>query len=108
MMNRVEPFLPAKTSAPIESSNGSRPETLEQFVGQGHLKALIKTAAQSARQRNAAFPHSLVTGSAGLGKTSIARLVAIQMNVAFIPTTAESLEDSASVKGLLSRLDDSG
>ena len=101
--------MPAPMPAsPPNAVNPSRPETINEFVGQGHLKALIQTAADSARHRNAPFPHSLITGAAGLGKTSLARLIAVQMNVGFVPITAEALEDSAAVKGLLSRLDDSG
>ena len=92
----------------VDSTPSSiRPESLDDFVGQSHLKALIRTAITSARQRNAAFPHGLITGAAGLGKTSLARLIAAEMGVSFVPTTAEALEDSSAVKGLLSRLDDS-
>src|SRR5882724_8065899 len=88
--------------------NGARPETIDEFVGQNHLKALIRTAVASARQRNAAVPHCLITGGAGLGKTSLARLIAVERGVSFVATTAEAFDDSAAVKGLLSRLDDTG
>lgn len=108
MVNRIESLIPSNTASQLEKASNSRPETIDEFIGQSHLKSLIRTAIASARQRNASFPHSLVTGSAGLGKTSIARLIAVEMDVRFVPTTAEALEDSSSVKGLISRLDDSG
>ena len=109
MINRLQTLMPAtKAEPPPSGANASRPETIQEFIGQRHLKALIHTAGNSARQRNAPFPHSLITGAAGLGKTSIARLIATEMAVGFVPVTAEALEDSAAVKGLLSRLDDSG
>ena len=99
--------LPANDSTAVPL-NASRPETIDEFIGQNHLKALIRTSVASARQRNAPVPHCLITGGAGLGKTSLARLIALERGVSFLATTAESFEDSASVKGLLSRLDDKG
>ena len=57
---------------------------------------------------NAAFPHALISGAAGLGKTSIAKIIAAEMGVGFVPVTAEGLEDSTAVRGLLSRLCDKG
>jgi holliday junction DNA helicase RuvB len=111
MLNRLKSSLQTERRAPEESAadlNSSRPETLNDFVGQGHLKQLIRTGVESSRKRNAAFPHCMVSGAAGLGKTSIAKLIAGEMGVRFIPVTADALEDTAQVKGLLSRLDDSG
>ncbi len=86
----------------------ARPESIDEFIGQNHLKALIRTSVASARQRNAPVPHCLITGGAGLGKTSLARLIALERGVSFVATTAEAFDDSAAVKGLLSRLDDKG
>lgn len=106
MVNRIESLVPAKASVSVNSV--SRPESIDEFIGQAHLKSLIRTAAASARQRNAPFPHCLVCGAAGLGKTSIARLIASEMDVRFIATTAEALADSSDAKGLISQLDDTG
>jgi len=89
-----------------ETLNGIRPDSLSEFVGQNHLKELIHTTAAASQKRGAAFPHTLLTGAAGLGKTSLARLIAVEMAVSFISTTAETLEDSSDVKGLLSKLND--
>jgi Holliday junction DNA helicase RuvB len=99
---------PAATDTAAVSLNATRPESIDEFVGQNHLKALIRTSVAAARQRNAPVPHCLITGGAGLGKTSLARLIALERGVSFVATTAEAFEDSASVKGLLSRLDDKG
>lgn len=93
---------------PKMAGNGHRPKTLEGFVGQGHLKAIIRTSVIAARKRNAPFPHALLSGQAGMGKTALAALIASEMGVHFIPTTADALSDSGAVKGLLSRLDDAG
>ena len=112
MVNRVASLVPSRVETK-ESGVGvipaqCRPDSLEEFIGQDHLKSLIRTGVKSARQRNAPFPHSLISGAAGLGKTSLAKLVAAEMGVGFVPTTAEALDDSAAVKGLLSRLDSAG
>lgn len=90
------------------SLTGSRPASIDEFVGQNHLKVLIKTAVVSSRQRNAPVPHCLITGAAGLGKTSLARLIAVERGVAFVATTADAFEDSNAVKALMSQLDDKG
>ena len=115
MINRIGNLMTETAPASVDSakvadaaSGAPRPERLDDFVGQNHLKRLIRTAADSSRKRNAPFPHALITGAAGLGKTSLARLIATEMGVGFIPVTAEALQDSAAVKGLLSRLDDTG
>lgn len=96
---------PDSTGLPL---NAARPDTIDEFIGQNHLKTLIRTSVASARQRNAPVPHCLITGGAGLGKTSLARLIAVERGVSFVATTAEAFDDSAAVKGLLSRLDDTG
>jgi Holliday junction DNA helicase RuvB len=114
MMNRIAgyaaPAQPDAAEFKVEppTSNPVRPQRLDGFIGQPQLKSLIRTAIVASRQRNAPFPHSLLTGAAGLGKTSLAQVIASEMGVGFVPTTAEALEDSAALKGLLSRLDGSG
>jgi Holliday junction DNA helicase RuvB len=96
------------TNSTTVSLNSTRPESIKEFIGQDHLKAMIRTAVGSSRHRNAPLPHCLITGAAGLGKTSLARLLAIERGVSFVATTAEAFEDSTAVKGLLSKLDDKG
>ncbi len=59
---------PAATDSASLPLNAARPETIDEFVGQNHLKALIRTSVASARQRNAPVPHCLITGGAGLGQ----------------------------------------
>ena len=118
MVNRIghvmTPLVPTPQSPdsavdkPLISLNENRPESLDDFVGQRHVKPLIRTAVLSAKARNAAFPHALISGAAGLGKTSIAKIIAAEMGVGFVPVTAECLEDSTAVRGLLSRLCDKG
>src|SRR5208283_2644950 len=91
-----------------DTLNNIRPQSISEFVGQDHLKSLITGSVTASKKRNAPFPHSLVTGAAGLGKTSLARLIAAAMEVVFVVVTAEALEDFDAVKGLLSQLDDTG
>lgn len=115
MLNRIPSSpLPRKQAASdgreilARHSNANRPAAMAEFVGQDHLKALIRTCVVSAKKRNAPFPHALLTGLAGMGKTTLAALIAAEMGVNFVPTTAEAFEDSAAVKGLIQKLDDSG
>lgn len=96
------------TSNPVPLSSAMRPSNLNDFIGQKRIKGLIKTSALSAIKRNAPFPHTLILGTAGLGKTSLSRLIAQERGVEFIQTTAEALENADAVKGLLCKLDSSG
>ena len=104
----MQPKSENLNSPAVVSLNATRPESIDEFIGQNHLKALIRTSVASSRQRNAPVPHCLITGAAGLGKTSLARLIAVERGVSFVATTAEAFEDSSAIKGLLSRLDDKG
>lgn len=92
----------------LGTDRGHRPKSLESFVGQDHLKQLIRTAVASAKHRNAPFPHSLLTGPAGTGKTTLSSIIATEMGVDVISTTADSLEDADDVRSLLSGLDSNG
>jgi Holliday junction DNA helicase RuvB len=111
MIPNCKPF-PLGRVSPSDSAavplNSLRPESIDEFIGQNHLKSMIRTAVGSSRHRNAPVPHCLITVGAGLGKTSLARLIAVERGVSFVASIAEAFEDSAAVKGLLSKLDDRG
>jgi Holliday junction DNA helicase RuvB len=107
-MNRQESFagrLDREYQKPISCP---RPASLKEFVGQEHAKRLITTSAASAKRRNAPFPHTLITGFAGGGKTTLACLIARYMDVSFVPVTADAIADTAAVGELMASLDDTG
>ena len=67
-----------------------RPKTLNDFIGQQDIAMEVKIALHSAKARNDAFPHTIFSGAPGLGKTSLAEIIASEMNVPF-PTTLHRL-----------------
>lgn len=86
-----------------------RPETLEEYVGQEHIKQQILRACASAKLRNEALGHILLTGPAGLGKTSLAKVISNTMGVGFEQSFATSITKPDDLKEILrTKLDSTG
>jgi Holliday junction DNA helicase RuvB len=64
----------------IDITGSKRPETFEEFLGQPHIKSVISTAIQSAQKRKSHIGHTLFSGPSGYGKTTLANIIAKQMN----------------------------
>jgi holliday junction DNA helicase RuvB len=79
-------------------ANALRPNSFDQFTGQHAIKNLLATSTAAARQRGEALGHVLLLGSAGLGKTSLAGILAREMGGALKVVSAPNLEN---VIGLL-------
>ena len=69
-----------------------RPRTLDDFVGQDRVKEQLKVLLKGASQRNDPVDHLLFSGPPGLGKTTLAQIVAIEMGAGFQPTSGPALE----------------
>jgi holliday junction DNA helicase RuvB len=82
-----------------------RPKTLEDFVGQDAVKDQLGVSLAAAAQRGEALDHVLLAGPPGLGKTSLAQIVAAELDVPFIPTAGPALERKADIASFLSALE---
>jgi holliday junction DNA helicase RuvB len=82
-----------------------RPRRLDEFVGQEALKAQLEISIQAARDRGEALDHVLLAGPPGLGKTSLARIVAEELDVPFIQTAGPALEQKRDIAAFLSDLE---
>ena len=82
-----------------------RPRRLEEFVGQDAVKAQLAVSIEAARSREEALDHVLLAGPPGLGKTSLARIVADALDVPFVQTAGPALERKADVAALLTALE---
>ncbi len=82
-----------------------RPTNLEDFVGQDAVCSQLGVAIEAAKGREEALDHVLLAGPPGLGKTSLARIVAEEMGAAFVPTAGPALEKKADVAAVLSALE---
>ncbi len=91
---------------PEEDQDASlRPAVLDEFVGQDALKDQLAVSLQAAKARNEPLDHVLLAGPPGLGKTSLAQIVATELEVPFIQTAGPALERKADIAAFLSALE---
>ena len=81
-----------------------RPNYLLDFVGQEHIKSNLNVFIQAASNRNEALDHTLFYGPPGLGKTSLAHIVAKEMRVNFKATSGPTLSKAADLAAILTNL----
>ena len=81
-----------------------RPRTLAEFVGQRELKAHLEIILEAARRRCQAVDHVLLAGPPGLGKTSLAGIIASEMGVAIHVTSGPAIERAGDLAAMLSQL----
>jgi Holliday junction DNA helicase RuvB len=88
-----------------ESELRLRPRRLDEFVGQEALKAQLAISIQAAADRGEALDHVLLAGPPGLGKTSLARIIAEELEVPFVQTAGPALERKAEIAAFLTDLE---
>ena len=81
-----------------------RPGSLREFVGQERIKEQLGIALDAARARGEALDHVLLAGPPGLGKTSLAQIVASELAVDFVATAGPALERKGDVAAFLTAL----
>ncbi len=84
--------------------NNLRPKTFQEFLGQENVIKRLKIMITAATKRKEALGHSLFSGPPGLGKTTLAYLVAKAMNVNLITTSGPVIEKAADLAGMLTSL----
>ena len=81
-----------------------RPRSLEEFVGQDRVKEQLAVLQEGARKRGEPVDHLLYSGPPGLGKTTLAQIVAHEMGAGFQPTSGPALERPSDVAAILTNL----
>jgi Holliday junction DNA helicase RuvB len=82
-----------------------RPRTLDEFIGQEPLREQLQVSVEAARGRGEALDHVLLAGPPGLGKTSLAQILADALGVPFVQTAGPALERKGDIASLLTALE---
>jgi Holliday junction DNA helicase RuvB len=88
----------------LQFEAGLRPRRLADFTGQARLKENLQIAIEAARRRGEAMDHVLLYGPPGLGKTTLASIIALELDVAFTQTSGPVLQKKLDLSGLLSTI----
>jgi holliday junction DNA helicase RuvB len=96
---------PAAAEPDEELDRSLRPQRLADFVGQRGVKEQLGVFIEAAKARGEALDHVLLAGPPGLGKTSLAQIVANELDAAFVSTAGPALERKGDVASYLTSLE---
>ena len=103
-MTQPDPALrPEKM--PEDTDRALRPERLEDFIGQAEARANLRVFIESARMRGQSMDHTLFHGPPGLGKTTLAQIMARELGVGFRMTSGPVLAKAGDLAAILTNLE---
>ena len=107
-MRGMREELLSPTADPAEAAEETtlRPRRLDEFVGQPRLREHLEIMLTASRQRGQAVDHVLLAGPPGLGKTTLAGIIATEMGARMQPTSGPALERAGDLAAILTNLDD--
>ncbi|MCY4336527.1 MAG: Holliday junction branch migration DNA helicase RuvB [Litoreibacter sp.] len=90
---------------PEDADRALRPQGLEEFIGQREARANLRVFIESAKQRGEAMDHTLFHGPPGLGKTTLAQIMARELGVNFRMTSGPVLAKAGDLAAILTNLE---
>ncbi len=104
MMDQPDPTLRPEPR-PEDADRALRPQALGDFIGQAEARANLKVFIESARRRGEAMDHTLFHGPPGLGKTTLAQIMARELGVSFRMTSGPVLAKAGDLAAILTNLE---
>ncbi len=102
-MDRVDDLTPQRK--PEDADRALRPQALEEFIGQQEARANLRVFIESAKMRGEAMDHTLFHGPPGLGKTTLAQIMARELGVNFKMTSGPVLAKAGDLAAILTNLE---
>lgn len=103
-MSDIDPTL-RPDPLPEDADRALRPQTLEAFIGQAEARANLRVFIESAKMRKDAMDHVLFHGPPGLGKTTLAQIMARELGVGFRMTSGPVLARAGDLAAILTNLE---
>lgn len=102
--DRKKDLSPGELEPDVKFEQNLRPSTFNDYVGQRDLLANLRVMAQAAKSRQEAMDHCLLFGPPGLGKTTLANIIAQEMGRKLFVTSGPALEKKGDLAGILTNL----